>query len=136
MRSAWMHGLWLRKTGSVARYTFSEWCEEVPDLPLEDGTRKIFLNMASKNRSPELISLLQYMKNPTMDNGEIFVEDERILEPDRIVKEVKQSEEWEEVRMNILEIGTEKGMEIGIARGREEMILSMLQNGETYSKVA
>lgn len=103
---------------------------------MEDGTRKIFLNMASKNRSPELISLLQYMKNPTMDNGEIFVEDERILEPDRIVKEVKQSEEWEEVQMNILEIGTEKGMEIGIARGREEMILSMLQNGETYSKVA
>ncbi|MDE6607692.1 MAG: hypothetical protein K2K54_08060 [Lachnospiraceae bacterium] len=23
----------------LAKYTFSEWCEEVPDLPLEDGTR-------------------------------------------------------------------------------------------------
>lgn len=33
----------------IARYTFSEWCEEVPELPLGDGTKKIFLNMTSKN---------------------------------------------------------------------------------------
>lgn len=32
----------------LARYTFSERCEEVPDLTLEDGTRKIFLNMTSR----------------------------------------------------------------------------------------
>lgn len=33
----------------LAMYTFSERCEEVPDLSLEDGTSKIFLNMTSKN---------------------------------------------------------------------------------------
>lgn len=128
----------------IARYTFSEWCEEVPELPLGDGTKKIFLNMTSKNGTPELISLLQYMKNSTLDNGGILVADERILELDRIVREVRQSEEWEEVRMNILEIGMEKGIErgiekgvkIGIAKGREELILSMLKNGYSYSRVA
>lgn len=140
----------------LAKYTFSEWCEEVPELPLEDGTKKIFLNMTSKNGTPELVSLLQYMKNTTLDNDEIVVRDERILELDRIVEEVRQSEEWEAVRMNILEIGIKKGleegmekgmekgiekgikkgMEKGIEKGKGEMILAMLKNGYPYSEVA
>ena len=103
----------------LAKYTFSEWCEEVPYLPLEDGTTKIFLNMASKNGDPVLVSLLQYMKNTTLDNPDIVVKDERIVELDRIVSEVKQTEEWEAVKMNILEIGIAKGEEIGMAKGEE-----------------
>ena len=103
----------------LAKYTFSEWCEEIPEVPLGDGTKKIFLNMASKNGAPELVSLLQYMKNTTLDNEEIVVKDERLVELDRIVNEVKQSEEWEAVRMNILEIGMERGKEIGIEQGKE-----------------
>lgn len=103
----------------LAKYTFSEWCEEIPEVPLGDGTKKIFLNMASKNGAPELVSLLQYMKNTTLDNEEIVVKDERLVELDRIVNEVKQSEEWEAVRMNILEIGIEQGREIGIEQGKE-----------------
>ena len=75
--------------------------------------------MASKNGAPELVSLLQYMKNTTLDNEEIVVKDERLVELDRIVNEVKQSEEWEAVRMNILEIGMERGKEIGIEQGKE-----------------
>lgn len=94
---------------NLAMYTFREWCEEVPDLPLEDGTCKIFLNMTSKIGRPELISLLQYMKRTTLDNENIVVKDERILDLDRIVEEVKQSEEWEVVEMGILEIGQERG---------------------------
>lgn len=104
----------------LAKYTFSEWCEEVPDLPLEDGTTKIFLNMASKNGDPALVSLLQYMKNTTLDNPDIVVKDERIIDLDRIVSEVKQTEEWEAVKMNILEIGIAKGEEIGMAKGEEK----------------
>ena len=34
---------------------------------------------------------------------------DRIITLDEIVNEVKQSEEWEAVKMNILEIGIEKG---------------------------
>jgi len=50
----------------------------------------------------------------------ILVKDSRILELDDIVQEVKASEEWEAVKMNILEIGIEKGKEIGIERGLAE----------------
>jgi len=37
-----------------------------------------------------------------------------------VVEEVKQSEEWEAVRMSILSIGIECGKEIGREIGREE----------------
>ncbi len=108
----------------LAMYTFREKCDEIAGLPLGDGTSKIFLNMTSKNGRPELVSLLQYMKNTTLENKEIIIKDARILDLDRIVGEVKQSEEWEAVKMNILEIGLkqgiERGMEYGIARGLEQ----------------
>lgn len=103
-----------------AQYTFTERCKEIDDLELEDGTTKIFFNMTSKNGSQELISLLQYMKETRMDNPDILVKDSRILELDDIVQEVKASEEWEAVKMNILEIGIEKGKEIGIERGLQQ----------------
>lgn len=106
----------------IARYTFTEQCEEVKGLKLEDGTTKIFLNMTSKNGSPELVSLLQYMKRTDINNPEIIVKDERILELDEIVTEVKESEEWEEVRMNILDVGISKGLERGRLEGVQALI--------------
>ena len=60
------------------------------------------------------------MKRTTLDNPEIRVKDERIVELDKIVQEVKESEEWEAVRMSILSIGMEKGMEKGIEKGMEK----------------
>ena len=101
----------------LAMYTFTEQCEEIAGLHLDDGTKKIFLNMTSRRGRPDLVSLLQYMKNTTLDNPEILVKDKRIRELDRIVREVKQSEEWEAVKMNILEIGIEKGKKEGKAEG-------------------
>ena len=93
----------------LSKYTFREQCEEVPGLHLEDGTMKLFLNMTSKNGDPVLVSLLQYMKQSRIDNPEIQVKDERIVTLDAVVPEVKQSEEWEAVKMSILSIGIEKG---------------------------
>ena len=89
---------------------------------MEDGTSKIFLNMTSKNGRPELISLLQYMRHTTLDNENITVKDKRILDLDRIVGEVKQSEEWEAVEMNIFELGVARGEELGEKRGEERGI--------------
>ena len=96
--------------------------EEIPDLALEDGTCKIFLNMTSKNGRPELVSLLQYMKYTSLDNEDVTEKDDRILDLDKIVREVKQSEEWEAVEMNIFEIGVEHGKELGIEEGKEQGI--------------
>ena len=111
-----------------AIYTFTEQCEEFSDLPLDDGTKKIFLNMTSKNGRPELISLLQYMKNTTIDNPEVKIKDKRIITLDKIVNEVKQSEEWEAVKMNILEIGIEKGRQEGLQEGLKQGIHAMIQD--------
>lgn len=107
----------------LAKYTFAERCKEIGDLELEDGTTKIFLNMSSKNGTPELISMLQYMKESKIDNPNILVKDSRILELDDIVTEVKSSEEWEAVKMNILEIGIERGLQQGLQQGLKQGLL-------------
>lgn len=84
---------------------------------------------------PELVSLLQYMKYTTLENANVTVKDERILHLDKIVNEVKQSEEWEAVKMNIFEIGMERGMERGIERGIERGSLkTMVKNVELSIK--
>lgn len=113
----------------LAKYTFTEQCEEISGLHLEDGTKKIFLNMTSKNGSKELVSLLQYMKETKLSNPNILVKDQRLLELDKIVTEVKQSEEWEVVQMNILEVGLKRGEELGIERGMQKGIQQGLQQG-------
>lgn len=45
---------------------------------------------------------------------------------DKIVREVKQSEEWEAVEMNIFEIGVERGKELGIEKGMKHGRLKTL----------
>lgn len=106
----------------LALYTFREHCEEIPELKLQDGTTKLFLNMKSKNGRPELISLLQYMKKTDIRNPEILTKDARIERLDEIVTEVKESEEWEDVHMSIYS----EAMEEGLIRGRQESILELL----------
>ena len=110
-----------------AMYTVTEQCEEIQGLHLGDGTKKIFLNMSSKNGRAELVSLLQYMKKSELDNPEILVRDERIMNLNRIVEEVKKSEEWEDVRMSIYSVGVEDGIERGEHQATLEMILRLLK---------
>ena len=113
---------------NLAKYTFTEQCEEIAELHLEDGTTKIFLNMTSRNGRKELVSLLQYMKETNIENPEIIVKDKRILELDTIVTEVKQSEEWEAIKMNILEIGIAKGKEEGIKEGLMRTLIELVKD--------
>ena len=44
----------------------------------------------------------------------------------KVVEEVKQSEEWEAVRMNILDIGIQKGLAEGRAEGLAEGITAYI----------
>lgn len=116
----------------LTMYTFAEQCKEIPELNLQVETTKIFLNMNSKNGRQELVSLLQYMKDTDIRNPEIVVKDERIMQLDKIVTEVKESEEWEEVHMSIysqgIERGIARGMEQGLIHGKQESILDLLQD--------
>ena len=120
----------------LAKYTFTEQCEEVPGLHLEDGTMKLFLNMTSKNGDTVLVSLLQYMKQTSIDNPEIQVKDERIVTLDAVVQEVKQSEEWEAVKMSILSIGIEKGQKEGVQRFLQNATLKKLKKGMDIPQIA
>ena len=88
--------------------------------------------MTSKNGSKELISLLQYIKDTRMDNPNILVKDSRILELDHIVQEVKTSDEWEAVKMNILEIGIEHGAQQKL----REQVKKKLKKGCSITDIA
>ena len=67
------------------------------------------------------------MKKSELDNPEILVRDERIMNLNRIVEEVKKSEEWEDVRMSIYSVGVEDGIERGEHQATLEMILRLLK---------
>lgn len=53
------------------------------------------------------------MKHTTLTDSDIIVLNNRILDLDRIVTEVKQSEKWEVVQMGILETGLERRIQQG-----------------------
>ena len=117
------------------RYTFQMRCEEVPELKLDDGATRIFLNTRGKHPelvSPELIELLKYMERSTDEvSGEC--KSKRIQEMHRRVCQIKASEKtevkymqtWEEQRMIRQEGITEgriEGEKIGRLRGKRELL--------------
>ena len=103
--------------------------------------------MSSKNGTPELVSLLQYMKKTTLDNPNIMLHDERLCKLDSIVNEITESEEWEEVKMSIYSSGLERGREMGKEMGKEigkevgqvshrmEQVCKKLKKGKTLDEV-
>ena len=54
------------------------------------------------------------------------------MDLDSIVNEVKQSEEWEAVQMNILEIGIEKGREKGREEGLNTGIRALIETSAEF----
>ena len=79
------------------RYTFQMRCEEVPELKLDDGATRIFLNTRGKHPelvSPELIELLKYMEHST-DEVSGMCESKRIREMHRRVCQIRASEKTE-----------------------------------------
>ena len=78
-------------------YTFQMRCEEVPELKLDDGATRIFLNTRGKHPelvSQELIELLKYMEHSTDEVSE-QCKSERIQKMHRRVCRIKASEKTE-----------------------------------------
>ena len=107
------------------RYTFRMRCDEDPEMPLEDGAVRIFLNTRGKDRTgvpEELMELLHYIEHTTEEvsnsckSGKIRELQSRIA---RIKSSeeigVKYMQEWEE---KIIE--TRRAREEGLAEGRAE----------------
>ena len=79
------------------RYTFQMRCEEVPELKLDDGATRIFLNTRGKHPelvSQELIELLKYMEHSTDEVSE-QCKSKRIQKMHRRVCRIKASEKTE-----------------------------------------
>ena len=106
------------------RYTFEGMCRECPDLPLEDGAVRVFIN--TKGRNPEGFSreFLDFMRyiSETTDEAAENTESERIKRIHRNVRRVKESERmgvkymqaWEEKALE-----REDGRAEGRAEGKE-----------------
>jgi predicted transposase/invertase (TIGR01784 family) len=118
------------------QYTFLNYCREQKKLELGDGGIKIFLNMESKNGNKDLVDLLQYMKDATFLDERTIAIDERILGLDRLVTEVKDSVEWEEMHMTILEKGKEIGKEIGSEEHLISLVLTKYSKGLSIATIA
>ncbi len=121
------------------RYTFENMCLEEKDLPLCDGTTKIFLNAKGtmNDVSLELKAFLDYVAGKKTDNG--FVK-----EVDEEVKRVRESKEWRRDYMTLLmrdrekyeqgrreghREGREEGHREGRKEGKLEMVVQLIRNG-------
>ena len=103
------------------RYTFQMKCEEIPELKLDDGATRIFLNTRGEHPElvpSELIELLKYMQHST-DEVSGACESRRIQEMHRRVCQIRASEKtevkymqaWEE-RLMVKQEGIEEGEKI------------------------
>ena len=111
------------------RYTFQMRCEEVPELKLDDGATRIFLNTRGKHPelvSQELIELLKYMEHSTDEVSE-QCKSERIQKMHRRVCQIKASEKTEVKYMQSWEERIMIKQE-GIAEGRIEGEKALLKS--------
>ena len=111
------------------RYTFQMKCEEIPELKLDDGATRIFLNTRGKHPelvSPELIELLKYMERST-DEVSRECKSKRIQEMHRRVCQIKASEKTEVKYMQSWEERIMIKQE-GIAEGRIEGEKALLKS--------
>ena len=111
------------------RYTFEEYCQEVPELKLNDGSRRIFINTKGNNPeefSQEFLDFMDYI-NQTTDLIAERSKSNRIRKINDRVRSVKDSEKvgvklmqaWEERYYDRLE-AREQGHAEGHAEGRAE----------------
>ena len=119
------------------RYTFRPRCDENTELPLKDGTVRIFLNTKGTNHdevSSELVEFLRYVEK-TDDQTANQSDSERIQKIHACVNRIKLSEEigvkymqtWEE-KIIEREKALADGIAIGEKRGFDAATLSGLRS--------
>ena len=115
------------------QYTFEMRCREVPQLAMEDGATRIFLNTHGKNSedvSPELVESLYYMEHSNQRTS-VSYQSSRVRELQGNVNTIVENEEmgvrfmqaWEELLLE-----RQEGREEGLQLGRKEGLQLQLQN--------
>ena len=113
-------------------YTFEEVCREYPELSLNDGAKRIFINTHGKNTedvSPEFVALMKFIEyNKSEDKINSSPNLDMIMNRVSQVKAneevgVKYMQRWEEeaiIRHEGREEGRAEGLEEGLEKGLEE----------------
>ena len=127
------------------RYTFENICKECPDLKLEDGASRVFINTKGKNKcsfSQEFLDFMEYITNTTDEAAE-RTKSQKIKPIHEQVKRIKLSEKmgvkymqlWEE-KAYIREEGYEEGYEEGDKKRLIHTICKKLRKGKALEQIA
>ena len=142
------------------RYTFRCRCDENPDLCLDDGSVRVFLNTKGSNDSEvpsELVEFLHYVDSGFLSDAENA--SAKVSAVDTYIRQLKSNHEigvkymdrWYDdliARKEAMEEGREEGREVGRKEGREEgreegrrsmlitIIRSMIIDGRTDEDIA
>ena len=123
------------------QYTFEMRCREVPQLAMEDGATRIFLNTHGKNSedvSPELVELLYYMEHSNQRTS-VSYQSSRVRELQGNVNTIVENEEmgvrfmqaWEELLLERQE-GREEGLQLQL----QNQIKKKLLKGQSVEQIA
>ena len=141
-------------TGSLLRYTFQYTCDEDPELKLQDGSLRIFLNATATELSDldqKLQAFYHYLQKGVVESELARTISESITTLKNNSLERRHYMTWAvkmaDARYDGYDEGYEKGISIGLERGRAtgreegayqtrlETARSMLRNGINISLV-
>ena len=112
------------------KYTFTNQCEEVSNLALDDGTTKIFLNTKGKiyNVSRELQDTLRYLEEPIIRENSLQLA--RMV--DVQYRKAMSDQKWRQ-DVKAMEIRYQELLQEGRAEGRDDreigIVLGMIEEG-------
>ncbi len=111
-------------------YTIRNRCEELPDMPYDDGAKTLFLYTKGKkgNPSKQLREFLHYMEDSTEENAC----NDTLKDIHEMVTKVKHNKEVSIEYMKIFErekMIYEDGLEQGIEKGIQILIADNLESG-------
>ena len=114
-------------------YTFEEVCKEYPELSLNDGAKRIFINTRGHNTedvSPEFVALMKFIE---YNEGEEII-NQSSPNLDRIMNRVSQVKANEEVGVKYMQRWEEEAIirheerEAGREEGREKTTILNIKN--------
>ena len=120
-------------------YTIRSRCEELPDMPYDDGSRTIFLYTRGKlgNTPQQLRELLEYMEQTVEEKAA----NDELREIHRMVDTVKKDEEVSKEYMKVYEKeqmllrqGREEGREEERKESQQNMAIMRTQSVETIMR--
>ena len=140
---------WISNRIRTVGKRISSKCEEIPDLPYDDGAKTLFLYTKGTEGNPpeELKKLLRYMEHSSAENADT----QDLREFHEMVTEVKCDRKVGLTYMKAYEleqrllrqgekIGLERGEKMGLEKGEEKKLLSQViakvKKGKTVSEIA